>query len=123
MNQPLPVRHSVLEDPYFIALAVISLLFVCYILANEGTWRYLTGALVGILNFAIAIVWFYCIALTVVEFIQAVYGPHGRRGVSLTWAIIMSAFSLIIPLIAGYANSTETRIGRFLAFCKPPKYR
>lgn len=122
MNELTPTTE-LLEDPIFLVLLAVSLALILAVLYQGGLWRYVTGTVIGLVNMAVFMLTMYTGVMTCILLGQAVFGSPAQRVASFTWAIVLAAFTCVMPLTWAYFNTTSTRIGRFVNGLKPEEYR
>lgn len=122
MNE-LTQTTELLEDPLFLVLLAVSLSLVLVVLYQGGLWRYVTGAVIGLANLCVGLLSLYTGLMTCILLGQAVFGSPAQRVASFTWAIVLAAFTFVLPLTCYYFNTTDTRVGRWVTGLKPEEYR
>src|SRR5262249_19497207 len=105
-------------DPTFLALGALSLLVVLVALYLDG-WKVITGSALGLVNLALRLAATFTLFFAAVERVHGLFGPPSRRSVHFTWAVIMTASSLLNRVYWGLVNDGSTPGGRFLKNLKP----
>jgi hypothetical protein len=110
VNSIFPTK-GVLEDPAFLLLAVVSLVFVLAVI-YQGGWKYIARVVLQIAGLALGLTWMAFILAAIVFSAMAFFGEPGRRGVYLTWAVIATSFALLPPVALKTLAAREASSGQ-----------